>query len=447
MGSSRSTRHLAAVAIVLCSLQDLVTAGGRSPVIIIPGLAGSVLEEKVNQANPRPWYWFCQGKHDWQVLWFSLQAASRPPCLLDEMQIRFDGATGRYHNQTGVEIRPYDWGGLTGVAALDPDAPAYSGTYLELINGLKDEGYQERKDLFGAPFDFRLNAEGLQQVGFFKNLTELVEGAVAGNPGTKATLIAHSMGALATTFWLARKGDQWIDAHIAAFISVSAPWQGSPTALKGSISGDNFDISVIPHDLLRPLQSTAPSGPWLFPAADLWGDKVLVETRGGDKYRAADAVKMLHDLNLTQQAELYGRSHAATYPLPKLRVPMYCLHGSNVSTDYAFQYDVDHFSAAPPPAPANRTTGDGDGTVDIRSLMACKEFGPQVKIFDFPNASHLGILQQKDAVKGIIDLIQTGNTRRHLYRRFWQSLQQIKNSLLQPWQQVLASRRAGSKLS
>ena len=42
------------------------------------------------------------------------------------------------------------------------------------------------------------------------------------------------MGALATTFWLARKGDQWIDAHIAAFISVSAPWQGSPTALKGA---------------------------------------------------------------------------------------------------------------------------------------------------------------------------------------------------------------------
>ena len=70
----------------------------------------------------------------------------------------------RYHNRTGVEIRPYDWGGLTGVAALDPDAPSYSGTYSELIKGLQDKGYTAKKDLFGAPFDFRLNAEALQQV-------------------------------------------------------------------------------------------------------------------------------------------------------------------------------------------------------------------------------------------------------------------------------------------
>ena len=34
--------------------------------------------------------------------------------------------------------------------------------------------------------------------------------------------------------------------------------------------------------------------------------QVLVETKGGDKYMAADALRMLHDLNLTQQV-----SHAA----------------------------------------------------------------------------------------------------------------------------------------
>ena len=44
--------------------------------------------------------------------------------------------------------------------------------------------------------------------------------------------------------------------------------------LTGSVSGNNFDIPVVPPGLLRPLQSVAPSGPWLFPAPDLWGDKV-----------------------------------------------------------------------------------------------------------------------------------------------------------------------------
>jgi len=53
----------------------------------------------------------------------------------------------------------------------------------------------------------------------------------------------------------------------------------------GSISGDTFDITALPHDLFRPLQSMAPSGPWLFPDPDLYGDEVraalLPDTAGG----------------------------------------------------------------------------------------------------------------------------------------------------------------------
>ena len=48
----------------------------------------------------------------------------------------------------------------------------------------------------------------------------------------------------------------------------------SVSSYAGSISGDNFDIPVIPQNLLRPVQSTAPSGPWLFPTPDQWMDDV-----------------------------------------------------------------------------------------------------------------------------------------------------------------------------
>ena len=121
----------------------------------------------------------------------------------------------------------------------------------------------------------------------------------------------------------------------------------------GSISGDNFDISIIPQNLLRPVQSTAPSGPWLYPSPDQWGDKVciqrprhlsqgfagiwiictagiytcvlsrqgfpgrrlmrnlislgaeqvLVETQKKN-YTAKDALQLLKDLNLTQQVSI-----------------------------------------------------------------------------------------------------------------------------------------------
>lgn len=78
----------------------------------------------------------------------------------------------------------------------------------------------------------------------------------------------------------------------------------SQCALSGSVSGDNFDIPKVPHDLLRPIQSTAPAAPWLFPTPDIWQDKVVVETQGGDKYTTKDIERMLRDLHLEQQVTL-----------------------------------------------------------------------------------------------------------------------------------------------
>ncbi len=44
-------------------------------------------------------------------------------------------------------------------------------------------------------------------------------------------------------------------------------------ALKGSISGDSFDLPL-PDSLLHPLERMAPSGPWVFPHPNVWRDKV-----------------------------------------------------------------------------------------------------------------------------------------------------------------------------
>ena len=50
------------------------------------------------------------------------------------------------------------------MAALDPDLPQATGTYDKLIQGLQAAGWTADKDLLGAPYDFRLAADGLQQV-------------------------------------------------------------------------------------------------------------------------------------------------------------------------------------------------------------------------------------------------------------------------------------------
>ena len=80
------------------------------------------------------------------------------------MYKRWRACMSRYRNQTGVEIRAVDFGGLGGIDALDPGLPSLTPLYSGLTNAFKDEGYEERKDLFGAPYDFRLAGDGLKQV-------------------------------------------------------------------------------------------------------------------------------------------------------------------------------------------------------------------------------------------------------------------------------------------
>ena len=69
-----------------------------------------------------------------------------------------------YRNQEGIQIRPYDFGGLGGIYSIDPDLPSFTATYKPIIDKLTDAGYTEDQDLFGAPYDFRLAGDGLASV-------------------------------------------------------------------------------------------------------------------------------------------------------------------------------------------------------------------------------------------------------------------------------------------
>eukprot|EP01024_Parvocaulis_polyphysoides_P041084 TRINITY_DN3762_c0_g1_i5.p1 TRINITY_DN3762_c0_g1~~TRINITY_DN3762_c0_g1_i5.p1 ORF type:complete len:198 (-),score=17.10 TRINITY_DN3762_c0_g1_i5:49-642(-) len=177
--------------LILIAILGCKTVLGQAPVVLVPGLAGSVLEGKFDR--PSTPYWDCIRKEDWHVVFFSVWEAARPHCLVNELEIFYDNATGRYSNQPGVEIRAYDFGGINGVVAYDPDQQWLTQTFLDIAQDLqKDGGYVVGKSLFGAPYDFRLASEGLEQVGYFEQLKELIEGAVK-NQGFPATIISHSM--------------------------------------------------------------------------------------------------------------------------------------------------------------------------------------------------------------------------------------------------------------
>ena len=57
------------------------------------GLAGSVLEEKLNRTSTPAFY--CADQSDWKVIWLSLTAASRPDCLLSDLAVTYNETTGK----------------------------------------------------------------------------------------------------------------------------------------------------------------------------------------------------------------------------------------------------------------------------------------------------------------------------------------------------------------
>ena len=86
----------------------------RNPLVIIPGLGGSVLEAKLHH---RPRARDCSRNSDWYTIWASIvQGATRYDCFRDNLQLYTNkSSTYGLSNYTGVSIRPRDYGGTGGI--------------------------------------------------------------------------------------------------------------------------------------------------------------------------------------------------------------------------------------------------------------------------------------------------------------------------------------------
>jgi Lecithin:cholesterol acyltransferase len=105
-------------------------------------------------------------------------------------------------------------------------------------------------------------------------------------------------GNIVLSYFMHRWGDDWVRRHVKEVVAVSGPWGGAVNSLKAAISGDNFGL-YFSHDLLHSVQGTSPSGPWLFPSADVWrSDDVLVSTRTRN-YTALDFGRLLKVRSVT----------------------------------------------------------------------------------------------------------------------------------------------------
>jgi hypothetical protein len=119
-----------------------------------------------------------------------------------------------------------------------------------------------------------------------------------------------------------------------------------------------------------------------------------------------DTYACLQDAGLNKLGDIFPRlEDIRDYALRPgvIPVPLTCAYGTGVDTDTAYSYAVDKLNAATAPAPDAVTDKKGDGTVNLRSLEACRDAGPKdaTDVIEIDGGTHLGVVAAKQVLKAL----------------------------------------------
>ena len=169
-------------------------------------------------------------------------------------------------------------------------------------------------------------------------------------------------------------------------------------------SGDTMGI---PNFLVNPIkvrgeQRTSTSNLFMLPVKDVWDkSEVLVKT-SKRSYTIEDIPQFLKDVGFPQGVKM--REHVGdTSSLFKAPgVPVYCMYANTPeSTEETLEYAEGEF----PDSPSKVVKGNGDGTVNLRSLELCKKFAnlqsQKVVTVAVPGQDHNGMLSDDNVLKAL----------------------------------------------
>ncbi|PSN37787.1 Group XV phospholipase A2 [Blattella germanica] len=354
------------------STVSVVTRPSVTPVILVPGDGGSQVEAKLNKTQVV--HTICEKKTDYFFnIWMNLELLVPVviDCWIDNMKLVYDNVSRTTSNTEGVETRIPGFGDSSTVELLDPSG-AYPGAYFKYIaKFLLDLGYERNVSLRGAPYDFRKapNENG----DYFVQLKALVEETYSLNDNTPVIIMAHSMGAPMSLLFLQSQSKSWKDKYVNKFITLAGAWGGSVKAMKVFLLGDNLGTMALRPSVMKEEQITNPSLAWLMPSNLFWTkDDILVQTPDKN-YTVNDFQQFFHAPD----------------------VELHCLYGFGIDTLERLSYSAGKFPDGTP----TYINGDGDGTVNKRSLEGCLKWqGKQEKKVyhqSFSKTDHMGILGDK----------------------------------------------------
>ncbi len=182
----------------------------REPVVIIPGIMGSRLVR-------------ADGGEAWPSA--SQMITSSNDGYLDFLALDADGTPFADRQLSPTDI-------LRNVTTSFLGVTFEKKLYQNLIDMLVQNGYTEGRDLFAAPYDWRISIESSTD-----SLASVIARAVRISPTGKVNVIAHSMGGLLLEEYLASHTD------IDKAILLGVPQLGTPRAYQMLNYGDDLGMN------------------------------------------------------------------------------------------------------------------------------------------------------------------------------------------------------------
>lgn len=379
----------------------------NSPIVIVPGILGSQLEGRLAKANHIP-HWFCPKDSDWYTLWLSIDQLLpwEVGCFSDNVMLHYDNKTGTFHNTDGVETRIPGFGNTTHIEYLDPHTK-YFVYFHTMVQHFVDKGYVRGRTIVGAPYDWRYTPDLLQKQGYFSELKTLIEKTYAAGGDKRVVVIVHSMGAPVTLYFLTDIVDQvWKDKYLKAFVTISGVWRGAANALKAFVSGQNEGIIIDLPIWGRAAQRTYPSTAFLMPPpTDTWPrDRVLIVTPQRN-YTAWDYQSLFDDISFPRGYQMFADFGTLTSALTPPNVTTYAFYGHQFPTPEKFVYTEGEFPDTEP----EELMGDGDGTVNLVSLEACRRWAREMNydltMVKFADVEHVNAIKNAEVIQHVDDVV------------------------------------------
>jgi len=278
----------------------------KNPIVIIPGLYGSALKATYDETFKKRW--FCPSRMQETLFWVDYKYFVPPffDCTMYLLRGYYNSTSDTVTSYPNINIDVIDFGGDKGMSFIDTNGIFGSrsfDSFNSFFQYFKNKGYIVKKNIFGAPYDWRISILGIEET-YYPKLKDLIEQAYEKNDGLKVILVTYSMGGPISARFLSKfVDDSWKEKYIKKVIMIGPSVGGASTSVE---TAWKQVFPYIPSVKTRSTIESTASSPGLhshLPNYHIFGNRTIIRTSSGENITASQIPKFLID-----NKKVYGNS-------------------------------------------------------------------------------------------------------------------------------------------